>query len=76
MGITLNEAILVAIIDADDIDGTNVIFKFRKAQQNLATEIQNAGVRLFDFDVAEYDVDWVDGMMIRATANGKKAIWS
>ena len=73
--ISLNEAIIANLVDADGVDGTNIIPVFRKAQQTVCDYIAKSGYLVPDFEV-QLSADYCDSVLIAVTQSGKKALWS
>ena len=73
--ISLNEAIIANLIDADGVDGTNIISVFRTAQQTVCDYIANSGFLVPDFEV-QLSADYCDSVLIAVTQNGKRTLWS
>ena len=73
--ISLNEAIIANLVDADGVDGTNIIPVFRKAQQTVCDYIAASGLSVPDFET-QLSADYCDSVLIGVTKNGAKALWS
>ena len=73
--ISFNEAIIANLVDADGVDGTNIIPVFRKAQKNVIAYFEAAREAVPDLTVAQ-TVEFVEMVIIDITKNGAQSIYA
>lgn len=66
--LTLNEGILICLVEERSVDGGNVVHLMRKARSRVLDEVARRGMPL-TLD-REMDGDEVDSVLIMATRNG------
>lgn len=67
--LSLNEALLVALVERGGVDGTNVIDLMRNAQ----TVLRSATAHSLDWQMREDDVD---DILMTASLNGRRDIFA
>ena len=73
--ISFNEAIIANLVDADGVDGTNIIPVFRKAQKNVIAYFEAARESVPDLTVGQ-TVEFVEMVIIDITKNGAQSIYA
>lgn len=73
--LSLNEAIMVLLVERGDVDGSNVLSLYRVAQNNLITEFNVAPSGAGNWLIKQRDQDTIDEMIIWVTRNGQEDLF-
>lgn len=75
LSVTVNEAIMLTLIDADGVDATNLVPVFRKCQRVVADHpaVNLTTVPTFD---TQLSITFIDGIIHDLTENGRKPLWA
>ncbi len=74
--LSLNESLMILLVDRDDVDGTNVLTLFHNAQNELITAYDISPDRAARWLDQARSYDEVDGILIYTTRNGQEDIFA